>query len=133
MLVFLEMEKSEDIERRAKRSQRDAEQMRLQEEADQGGRDRIPRHVPETDANSEIDLTRHKHFLDDEGPPEDMRHLEFVDPETDDRVFALLHDVSNRACHTSYWAWKAQYGFKKANQDLGQLITGTRALVLPRN
>ena len=48
----------------------------------------------EPDTNSEIDLTRHKHFLEDDGPPEDMRHLELVDPETDDRVFALL---DNRA------------------------------------
>ena len=50
---FAEMEKSEDIERRARRSQRDAERKRLQKQADQDGRDRVPRHVPEPDTNSE--------------------------------------------------------------------------------
>ena len=60
---YIEMEKSEDIERCAKRCQRDGEQLRLQEAADQDdGRDRVPRHVPEPDTNSEIDLTRHNTF-----------------------------------------------------------------------
>ena len=61
--------------------------------------------------------------MEDDGPPEDMRHLELVDPETHDRVFALLDDGCNRTCHTSYWAWKATYGFNQVNQDLGNLIT----------
>ena len=46
-----------------------------------------------------------------------------VDPETDDRVFALLDDGCNRTCHTWYCAWKAGSGFNEGNQDLGKLIT----------
>ena len=71
-----EMEKSEEIERRAEQSQRDAETMRLEEDIENKGRDRVPRHVPEPDTKSEIDLTRHRRFMEDDGPPDDMRHLE---------------------------------------------------------
>ena len=126
---FAEMEKSEEIECRAKQSQRDAETMRLEEEFVNQGRDRAPRYVPEPDTNSETDLARHRRFMEDDWPPDDMRHIESVDPETDDRVFALLDDGCNRTCHTSYWAWKAKHGFNKVNQDLGNLITTN---VIPR-
>ena len=61
--------------------------------------------------------------MDDDGPPDDMRHLELVDPETDDLAFSLLDDGFNQTCHTSSWAWKAKRGFDKVTQDLGRLIT----------
>ena len=120
---FIEMEKSDEIERHARQSQRDAERMRVEEKVDQDGRDRVPRHVPEPDTSSEIDLTRHKHFLKHDRLPEDMRHVVLVDPETDYRAFALLDDGCNRTCHTRLGACYAKYGFNKVNQDLGHLIT----------
>ena len=61
--------------------------------------------------------------MEDDGPPDDMRHLELVGPKTDDRVLAPVYDGCNRTCHTSYWAWKAKPGFEKVNQELGRLIT----------
>ena len=61
--------------------------------------------------------------MQDWGPPEDMRHLEMVDPETDYRVFDLLDSGCNRTWHTSFWAWKARSGFNNVNQDLRKLIT----------
>ena len=68
----IEMEKSENIERRAKQSQRDAESTRIEDAIEGGhpirrdnGRDQVPRHVPEPDTQSEIDLTRHHRFMQD--------------------------------------------------------------------
>ena len=52
-----------------------------------------------------------------------MRHLEEVDLDVDDRVFALLDDGCNRTCHTSKWAHEARYGFDKVNKELAELIT----------
>ena len=89
--------------------------MRLEEDIENQGRDRVPRHAPEPDTNSEVDLTRHRRFMECDGPPDGLRHLELVDPKTDDRVFALLDDGCKRTCHISYWAWKAKYGLKKIN------------------
>ena len=72
------------------------------------GRDQVPRHVPDLDTQSEIDLIRYHRFMHDEGRPREMRHLE------------VIRYHRNRTCHTSPWAWKAQYGFNKVNQDLGK-------------
>ena len=129
---FLEMEKSMEIDRRAKHSQRDAKRMRIDEAIEKSHdrgprcdarRDRVPQHDPDPDTKSEIDLTRHRNFMHDEGPPPKMRHLEEVDLDVDDRVFALLDDGRNRTCHTSRRAYKARYGFNNVNRELGELTT----------
>ena len=52
-----------------------------------------------------------------------MQHLEAVDLDIDDRVFALLDDGSNRASHTSMRAWMAQCGFNAVNKELGDMMT----------
>ena len=46
-----------------------------------------------------------------------------VDLDVDDRVFALLDDGCNCICHTSIWAWKAQYGFNRVSKEFGELVT----------
>ena len=57
-----------------------------------------------------------------EGPSPGMQHLEVVDLDKDDRMVAILDDGCNRTRHRSHWAWKAQYGVNKVNQDLGELV-----------
>ena len=56
-----EMEKSEEIFRRAKQSQRDAERMRSEDEA-QG---RALKRETDSDTTSEIDLARHRGLMHD--------------------------------------------------------------------
>ena len=125
---------SEKISRRAEQSQRDAERMWLEDEVHDRvprcdpGRDRAPRRDPghgratrrdpEPHTKSEIDLTRHRDFMHNEGPPSEMGHLEELDLDVDDRAFVLLDDRCNCTCHLSRWAYKARSGFNKVNQEL---------------
>ena len=91
----IETEQSEESERCAKQSQRDAEHMRIDDAIERShpvrcddGRDQALWHVPDPDTQSEIVMTRHHRFMRDQGFPPDMQHLEAVGLETDDRVFA---------------------------------------------
>ena len=109
-----DMERSEEMSRRAKQSHRDAERMRLEDEA----RDRATRRDPEPDTRSEIELTRHGDFMHDRGPPPEMLRLEEVGLDLDDRVFPLLDDCCNHTSHSSKCAYKARYGSNKVTKEL---------------
>ena len=58
----------------------------------------------EVQTESEIDMTRHRDFVHDEGHPLEIQHLEEVDLDVDDRVVPLADDGYRRTLRSSKWA-----------------------------